>query len=500
MMTEKRFNLVKEKWIPVADKGLVSLKEVFSEEEDLRELIGTPLQKIALFKLFIAIAQAACTPEDDSAWAELKAEGMSRKVNSYLEEHIDEFWLYGDKPFLQMPAVADAKLLNYGAIMPEVASGNTTRVTQWQVSHELTDADKALVLLVNMSCCFGGKQADKTVVLSKGHIKKSAKSGPALCSRGLLHNFLLGKSLRESIWLNLQTRDAIAQNQNFPEVGTPPWEEMPQGEICDTAQKLMQSLMGRLVPMARFCLLQEDGLHYVEGIQHPDYQEGYMDPSVSRKEGAKKTQMLWCDPGKRPWRSITALLAFLHEQDDRGDFTCPLLRQGIERLDEGGVREFGIWSGGVRVTNQCGEQKLSGKDDMVESIIFLDSESIYEEAWFPRLEEGMHQAEKIGKILYAAVAQYFTSIKDDAAREHAATATHLFWQMAEAHFQTLLQACDESDESVAEVIKLLAREAYTVFTNLCPCSTARQIQAWAQHRPRLGKFFKTNSNAEDKAL
>ena len=45
-----RFNLIDEPWIPVVDKGLVSLKQVFSEP-CLRALGGNPVQKIALMKL-----------------------------------------------------------------------------------------------------------------------------------------------------------------------------------------------------------------------------------------------------------------------------------------------------------------------------------------------------------------------------------------------------------------------------------------------------------------
>ena len=68
MSTENRFNLIEEPWIPFVDVGLVSLRQIFTHS-GYRALGGNPVQKIALTKLLLAIAQAAATPADDEAWA-----------------------------------------------------------------------------------------------------------------------------------------------------------------------------------------------------------------------------------------------------------------------------------------------------------------------------------------------------------------------------------------------------------------------------------------------
>ncbi len=67
---ENRFNLIDEPWIAVVDVGLVSLTDIFSQPE-LRALNGNPVQKIALTKLLLAIAQSATTPADDSDWQQM---------------------------------------------------------------------------------------------------------------------------------------------------------------------------------------------------------------------------------------------------------------------------------------------------------------------------------------------------------------------------------------------------------------------------------------------
>lgn len=487
-MTAKQFNLVDEAWIPVANAGLVSLRNIFTCP-DLQSLGGTALQKIALLKLLGAIAQAAFTPENDHEWASMGPADLSKAVLVYLDQWHEAFWLYGDAPFLQMPGVKKAALLGYDAIIPEVSSGNTSVLTQWHVCPTLSDADKALLLLVNMSCCFGGKKADKSIVLSAGHSKGSAKSGPALCSIGLLHTFLMGGTIQETVWLNLLTQQCIRSYAVFSEgLGTPPWENMPLGEICPTAEKLKNSIMGRLVPLARFCLLENDGLRYVEGIQHPDYQQGYADPSASSRAASKKTQMLWCDPAKRPWRSLAALLSFVLDQNS-SSWRCPLVYHGVSRLHEGKVASFGLWSGGIKVSSNAGEQYLSGADDIMESEIMLDTQTLFSEIWFSQLQAQMTKLETMAKVLEMSVIAYYNNFKDGSASDYAHRAAHHFWQLAEANFPDLLNACTENAEARRTVMQRMVNAATTAFELTCPQDTARQLQSWAQCRPKLGKFL-----------
>lgn len=145
-MTENRFNLIDEPWIPIVDVGLVSLKQLFSRN-DYRALGGNPVQKIALTKLLLAIAQAAATPEDHDAWAELGADGMAARCLDYLQRWHERFYLYAEQPFLQVPAIQAASLQSYGAVLAEIATGNTTVLTQCQTEKPLSDADKALLLV-----------------------------------------------------------------------------------------------------------------------------------------------------------------------------------------------------------------------------------------------------------------------------------------------------------------------------------------------------------------
>lgn len=493
---ENRFNLIDEPWIPIADVGRVSLKEVFGHPE-YRALGGNPVQKIALTKLLLAIAQAACTPEDEEAWRALGWQGMAERCRDYLQRWHGRFYLYGERPFLQMPAIASAALQSYGAVSPEIATGNTTVLTQSQVERPLDDAGKALLLVCLMGFALAGKKTDNSVVLTPGYAGKrndkgkpsSGKPGPAMAHMGLLHSHFQGESLLQTLWLNLLTAQDIERSKRFPKgVGTAPWERMPEGEDCASASALRDSLLGRLVPLCRFCLLGEAGLHYSEGIGHANYKEGLADPTVAVDFGGKEPKALWVNPDKKPWRELTALLGFI-EQDNHGGFDSLQLRTGLQRVREN-VEHFAIWSGGLRVSSNAGEQYVSGSDDFVESLVWLHSDMLGR-LWFEQLKTEMADLDGLAKALYGRVLAYFKEQKGEGDRL-AGQASHLFWQLCERDFQALVDACEPDEEGRRQRQELrnrFARYAQQAYDRFCPRETARQLDAWAKCRPNTAKYL-----------
>lgn len=493
---DRHFNLIDEPWIPVAGQGRVSLRQVFSESS-LRALGGNPVEKIALMKLLLAIAQAAATPDDDAAWRAMGADGMARKCLAYLDQWHDRFDLYGERPFLQMPAITAAEVKSYGTVLPEIATGNTTVLTQGQMERPLSDADKAVLLVCLMGFAPGGKKTDNSVTLSAGYAGKrndkgkpsTGKPGPSVAHMGLLHTLLQGETLSQSLWLNLLTRERIAQNTRFPAgLGTAPWERMPDGEDDAVARQLKSSVMGRWVPLCRFCLLAEGGLHYSEGIAHANYKEGVCDPTVAVNWSGKDAKTLWTNPEKRPWRELTALLGFLAHQQSAG-FECWQLAACVGRACES-VGAFAIWSGGLRVSSNAGEQYASGTDDFVESLVSLQSRSLGE-FWFAQLQLEMTALDELAKGLYGRVLGYFKTQLVDGG-DLAAQATHLFWQLSERDFQPLLDACDQDAASAAHRHHLrrhFAGYAQQAYDRYCPKDTARQLDAWARCRPNHSKYL-----------
>jgi len=491
-MTKNRFNLIDEAWIPVVDAGRVSLKEIFSNP-NLKALGGNPVQKIALTKLLLAIAQSANTPQDDQAWSNLGADGLAKACLVYLEKWHDRFYLYGKKPFLQMPGIATATIQPFGAVLPEIATGNTTVHTQIQQEKTLDDSDKALLVLQLMGFGLGGKKTDNTAVLTQGYQGKTKENGKGMTGKpgssigflGFLHNFLQGKNLHQSLWLNLFTQEKILLIKVFESgLGKAPWEAMPQGEADEIATKITQTLLGRLIPLSRFVLLAETGLHYSEGIVHLGYKDGVSDPSISVNYSTKTPKAIWVDTEKRPWRMLTALLSFMASQT-KEVFTCPQLEFCLTRGVKN-VSEIRLWSGGLRVSSNAGEQYVSGSDDFLESSIVLSTEFIGE-IWFEHLQSEMTELDSLAKTLYGCVMSYNKHQLVEG-KNKAAQATNLFWQLCESRFQDLVNGADDDPQRVA-LRKVFAAFVYQSFEHVCPKETARQLDAWAQSRPNLNIYL-----------
>ena len=494
MTLSNRFNLVDEPWIPVAGRGLVSLATVFSDHS-LSALGGNPVQKIALTKLLLAIVQSACTPTDDEDWKALGASGMAKKALEYLTTKKDLFWLYGERPFLQMTTIVQAKKQSFGAVQVFVATANTTVLTQSQVEASLTDAEKAILVVQMMGFGLGGKKTDNSIVLSSGYQGKSndkgkpstGKPGTSIGFMGFLHSFLQGKNLRETMWLNLLTEENMEGLKYFSDgFGTVPWEKMPQGEDCPAAKSLKNSYIGRLIPISRFVLLADNGLHYTEGIAHPGYAEGVVDASVAVDLSASKAKVLWVDPEKRPWRQLPALLSFLGSEK-KGAFDCLQLRLGVTRVKKAHL-EFGLCSGGLRVSSNAGEQYVSGSNDFVESEIQLSSSSLGN-IWFSNLTQEMNELDQLSKITWSATMAFFKA-QEAEGKDQAVQAGNLFWQLCERRFQDLVNACDDvAGEEVKKLRRVFAGFVDKAYNTYCPKGTARQVDAWAANRPNLSKYL-----------
>lgn len=515
-MTANRFNLIDEQWIPVLCAGRVSLKQIFEDTGDdpkLKRLGGDPLSKIAIFKLLLAIAQTAATPTNAEEWRNLEVQGLSARVLAYLSKWHDSFYLFGDKPFLQYPKVKlesdrihknEKKFapLKQAALLPHIATGNTTVLTQMQNAYELSDAERAVLLVFQMSMCLGGKKPDKRISFTPGYQKKSAPSGPGLGSTGFLHSFLTGSSILESVYFNLLTEQDISGIRTFEKgLGCPPWEQMPAGEDDEIAKALKASYMGRLVPMARFILLHDGEIYITEGIKHPDYKDKVWDPSITEKKEeakptkknkakvkTKKTFLLTADPAKRPWRDLPAILSF----KDTGSQVagCLQLKFGLDKIfgPNGAEKNFGIWSGGVRTKNTSGEQKVNGKNDYVDSDIEFSND--IESRYYKTYCSEMTALEDLSLDLCDAVESYYGDFGIDDPKVYVTSASEDFWELCGKYSQDMLNAVFSGDEAKLQSLRNKFNSfALLVYDNHCSEETVRQIKSKFIHKPKIGWYL-----------
>lgn len=103
---DSRFSLIDDPWIPVTDlKGInkkIGLRELFEYSDSFTDLTVGTLETIAIYRLLICIAQRALNgPKDYNQWHTVPDE-LKSKALDYLEEWKEKFFLFGDKPFLQI--------------------------------------------------------------------------------------------------------------------------------------------------------------------------------------------------------------------------------------------------------------------------------------------------------------------------------------------------------------------------------------------------------------
>lgn len=481
-MKDNYFNLIDEPWVPVADEGIISLRDLFGARK-YRRLGGTPIQKIAVMKMLQAIAQAACTPKDASEWFALGEETLANRCLNYLLTVHHCFFLYGEKPFMQVPEIVGRSGTEKGSIgiaMVEFATGNTTIWRQSQVEHQLCDAEKALLLVTLMGFAVGGKGwGGKRWDPYKQKETPNALPGVSL-GRGVMHSFCFGTTIQHSLWLNLFTQEHL-DSMRLSQV-LPPWEHMPKMLGDEREQELKESLTGRLAPLSRFCFLEKDEIHTTHGISYSPYDKGGFDPSVTLNI---KKQAVACSPEKRPWRSLSAMLSFLGIQNE----SCFQIKIVVDRLSDIQLPYIEIWSGGLRISDQSGEQFVSGEsDDFVDSSICISTDHLHQE-WYSSFECELRALENVADYLEKQVVAYFKSLKSVDGRGHAKKALNLFWQLCEQKLMELVDVCGDRGEALQKIRREFAEYAKHVFNATCPKDTARQLEAWAKHRPYYTKYL-----------
>jgi CRISPR system Cascade subunit CasA len=520
---ENRFNLVDESWIPVADVGRVSLRQIFTQPE-YRSLGGNPVQKIALMKLLLAIAQAAATPEDGREWKALGAEGLARRCVEYLERWHDSFYLYGERPFLQMPTIerlveirtkrrlsaaktaskiaevsASGMPKSLGAgFYPDMPSDNNTMLSHTLFERVMTDDECALFVVGIMNFSFGGKRVEADMT-SLGGVEMgshySASAGPSLGGwTGQLHCFPVTGSLLNDLWLNLLTHSDIGRLNRWSHgLGVPPWEQMPATEVDQVATKHKETYQGCLIALSRFVLLKEGGIYYLDGLKYPSVKNGWFEPSLVLNNASKGIGVKYADPGKRPWRELQSLLSFVGSENSDG-YECFSLKTGVERSRDNFER-FGVWCAGLKVSANSGDQSVKQSDDFVESMVWLHSDMLGE-SWFAQLKSEMSALDELAKGLYGRVIGFYKEQSVDAKNSGgklAAQATHLFWQLCERDFQALVDSCDPDEQGRLQRQRLRKRFAANIqqaYDQYCPKETARQLDAWAKWRPNNSKYLK----------
>lgn len=487
-MNNNSFNLIDEKWIITVDCGLVSLRQIFTDKS-IKRLGGTVIEKLSVFKLLLAIAQAAYTPENDDEWYKYTSETMSSVICDYLDRYHDRFYLFSENPFLQFTEIKNLgkKILKpYSTIQPYVASGNNTIRTQSEVSFHLENSEIARLLVAQMNFAFGGKQVDNSIVLTDGYKKsKSGKVGIGLSYLGYLFSYFLGKNLIDTVRLNLLTKENVKETNMFPSgIGVAPWEKLPKGEDDEIARTYKGSLLSRLVSLGRFTLMEKDGLYLTEGLLYQDHKDGVGDPAITMDKSKKDIKVIWADPEKKPWRSFPSILSFI-TLTDKNTICYQLYLCRKRFISYKGLS--GIWSCGQKVSSNSGEFRVSGRDEGVDSVVFFDSADILSDSWYDMYSREISSLEKLAYALQKSIEGYLDDLNKS--KESAKQSMRGFWECIEPFSDDIAKYCADSDQIRRKNLRrLFSQIAVQCYDGACSCETANQFCAWSEHRLSTYKY------------
>lgn len=476
------FNLIDSPWIPVRWKAdspetppLVSLNGAFSRGEEIADLDCAPHERIALVRLLVCITHAALgAPETADDWDDF-GEDRHTAIPEYLhrEDIYPHFNLLGDGPrFLQKPPKdSNAKKHPLCKVFFQLASGNSPKLQDhWgEDSRPWKASDAAMGLLVFQNFFVGGSMS-----------KFVLGNGPSLKS---MQTLLCGDSLSATILKNCMDQETL--EGTGAGLGRPIWESAPD-----------HNLLARFAPVPCALWLTDDitGTPIGQGYQYPEF-ESYRDPYATAIVSSDKRRLLRANLEKGIWHDLHLLTA----QKDLDGTSGPLNLQTYKEHSDLDTH-IDLWVGELFKAKDAKIVDLVESTFTIPSTLFSsDGRNIY--------TSGIEHADAISKKLYGAIKSYWATLKHEnppveAGQKH-------FWHHLDQHHRELIQLASKPEERTglpaigaegAEDIwtETVRKAAKSAFDAVCPRSTPRQIQAYANGIKSLLKALYPKSKTPKK--
>ena len=464
-------NLIGDKWIPVLMKSgafaAVGLSDVFRDGGSIADLSANPCQRIALMRLLICIAQAALKgPTDEADWEACRPRIADASL-CYLDRWKDRFGLFGGHAFLQADGLAETCNAVRDKLDFALSSGNKHTLFDHGATPDgrlLESARQALNLLVYQMLSPGGLIGN-----SDWNGKETGRSSEhAPCIEGsMLHTFIRGDNLLETVHCNLLCRDAVEAMPNFT-WGTPCWE-IPMTADAEALGNQPNTYLGRLVPVSRAIRLAPttSKVTLANGLSYPKLPENRDPFGTVRKIDDKKGEIysyLPVNPEKHPWRELASILT-LHQADMQGGAMALSHLRGLEK-----GKPFDIWTGGL-----CAEK--SKLIDMAEWVFSLNTD-LLDETVLGTYQKGVSAANSGNGCLREAIRAYAETLKSEPAvwRD---TAQRMYWAALDAKARCLTE-CVADGEDLSRWHREILSVLQDTYTRVCPHETPRQMQAYVK--------------------
>jgi CRISPR system Cascade subunit CasA len=402
------------------------------------------------------------------------------------------------------------------------ANGNTLR----QLGHN----DLALLLLTFQCFSSGGGLP----VTQWCNVKTGQVGNPdALClTGGMYHTFLRGKTIYETICLNLLPKSTVKRHygeanrknneKNINEKtfwGKPIWEMMPTCPTdTDSIENATRTYLGRLLPMCRWIKIENDGsgLHCGKGFDYPVMDKKVQktkknsphlpvwpaEPTASVGLNSKKTERFvkGAKPDRAIWRELAALLVKRNENEIGGPlaFENPLSNKNFD----------------IHVCALVRDQ--ASIENMVEAVYNISSKFLSEQGrsvYEMEVEDAEWMSRKLGYAIetYRRNVDNFWDQRVEIAKKDRnklkaklqSKATRSYWTAIEKQRHLLMAYVDVFDDNSKyeaaqkawrNAIHQAARDA---FISACGQETPRQIRAFALGWKKLFIEKKTDNEEQN---
>jgi CRISPR system Cascade subunit CasA len=478
-----KMNLTKERWIPVllakGEKRLCSLDEIFDEGDQMKDLAVRPHERVALMRLLICITQAALDgPEDEEEWEECRPK-LKEAVGRYLDRWQAAFELLGDGPrFLQLPNLAtakDAEPIGASKLDLVLASGNNATLFDNAAGGKRRVLRERLPLTLLGFQCFSPCGLIGIAKWNGKDTPREGKSGHAPCvPSSMVHTFVLGSNLLETIHANLLTKEQITDAVG--RWGKPIWEQpVTKAEDTEAVENATLTYLGRLLPLCRAIRLNDDmeSMILANGLTYPTF-PSFRETTATLIKDKKGLALLPGSTQRSLWRQLGAISVKRRFHADAPSGPLAL----SHRIND---REMKLWVGAF-ATKQGKPGKI---DDLIEASYSVPK-GLLDDAGRAAYERGVGAAEEIESCLGQAVKSYASSLKSTpqykAARQY-------YWTRVEQHVGLLFDFAANPDLAADPQStpwgKALNAAALHAFQRSCPRETPRQIEAFVQGMARL---------------
>lgn len=469
-------NLTDDAWIPAlrADgtRAPFSLQGLFAEAHMLRDLAVKPHERIALMRLLLCIAQAALDgPEDADAWASCR-DDLQPHVRAYLLKWRASFELFGDGPrFLQLPNLRPGKDTDEGNAATKLdlalATGNNSTLFDNAAGGDraVAAARAALGLLTFQNFSPGGRIGIARWNGKDTPGKGSSNHSPCTPS-SMLHTFVLGASLLETIARNCLTKDLVADNI-VKGWGRPVWERpVTSTDDISAVENATLTYLGRLVPHSRAIRLNENGGSIIlgNGLDYPIYPT-FRESTATVVLRKDEPGLLPASTGRGIWRQLHAITV---KRRADADGTAGPLALALHSFGH----DSSLWIGAL-VTDKA---KI---EDLLEATYTVPPE-LFDPFGRAAYESGVKHSETAESGVMKAVGAYASCLQVagpayDRARRH-------FWTRVEQSLGDLFTVAREftppeelGPSAWGRAVRAAAEEAYE---RSCPRRTPRQLQAY----------------------